>query len=64
MNVGMTGTLTTAFKTIGNPTDSEKSVKWNSSAPKTVSVKGWCNHHTESGYGDNNTSVSTAFQTV
>ena len=39
MNVGMTGTLTTAFETIGNPTDSEKSVKWNSSAPKTVSVK-------------------------
>ncbi|MFR2154301.1 MAG: Ig-like domain-containing protein [[Eubacterium] siraeum] len=24
---------------MGNPTDSEKSVKWNSSAPKTVSVK-------------------------
>ena len=52
MNVGMTGTLTTAFETIGNPADSEKSVKWNSSAPKTVSVKD--GHCTESGYGDNN----------
>lgn len=39
MNVGMTGSLTAAIETIGNPTDSEKSVKWNSSAPKTVSVK-------------------------
>lgn len=39
LNVGMTSKLTTAFETIGNPTDSEKSVKWSSSAPKTVSVK-------------------------
>ena len=39
LNVGMTSTLTTAFETIGNPTDNEKSVKWSSSAPKTVSVK-------------------------
>ncbi len=40
LNVGMTGTLTTAFEVIGNPSDSEKSVKWDSSAPKTVSVNG------------------------
>lgn len=40
LNVGMTGTLTTAFEVIGNPPDSEKTIKWDSSAPKTVSVDG------------------------
>ncbi|MFR4023984.1 MAG: Ig-like domain-containing protein [[Eubacterium] siraeum] len=54
MNVGMTGTLTTAFKTIGNPTDSEKSVKWNSSAPKTVSVKDGVITALKAGTRDNN----------
>lgn len=39
LNVGMNSTLTTALETIGDPTDSQKSVKWSSSAPKTVSVK-------------------------